>query len=73
MIKTKKKSAASEIAFEEGGKSQSKIGDIRQILKIVKLKIASEVIAYKEGETSEMPFTKEIFSEALKAIEKANK
>ena len=73
MIKTKKKSFASEIAFKEGGKSQAKIYDIRQIEKIIKQNIAEDVIAFKKGESSEMPFTKNLFAEALKAIEKANK
>jgi hypothetical protein len=56
------------IAKAEKGKSQSKVGDISQTLKIIKQMIKKETIDYKLGKRKSMPIAKMLFSYADKAL-----
>ena len=57
---------ASAIAKIEGKKSQSRIGDIREILKIIQNMIKEEVIEFND----EAPILKLLISKAVKELEK---
>lgn len=72
MKKIKQNKLAGKIATMEKGKSQSKVGDVNQIIKIIKHLIKEEVIAFQKGEKKSLPVTNLLLSEAMKGLKKLN-
>lgn len=62
---------ATLIAKLEGKRSQARIGDIREIIKIIQTLIKDEVLAYNETKTA--PIEELLFSKAQKAVLKGKK